>query len=254
MPVNFELWLTVLAGGTGVLCLLDRYLCAPRRDADTNALWADFAKASFPIFILVLCIRSFLVEPFRIPSASLEPSLLTGDFILVSKFSYGLRLPVLHERVVPLWQPERGDIAVFRWPPDPSVHYVKRVIGLPGDRIDYVDKTLVINDQVVAQHLLAKEVNADEQGNLRSVVRYEEDLPNKKHWIYRRPGAKGQTFHDIIVPEGYYLMLGDNRDDSSDSRVWGLVPQQNLVGKAFLIWFSWDHVHWGVRWKRLGLI
>ena len=195
---------------------------------------------------IVLVLRSFLVEPFQIPSGSMKPTLEVGDFILVNKFAYGIRLPVLDRKVIEVGNPQRGDVMVFRYPSDPNVNYIKRVVGLPGDSVRYSqDKRLFINGQSVAEQFIA-----EEPGSLGSAMLYQEKLGSAEHQIrkemnrYRMmPGQEWQ------VPQGHYFMMGDNRDNSNDSRFWndpniprellGMVPDQNIVGKAFAVWLSW---------------
>jgi signal peptidase I len=194
----------------------------------------------------VLVLRSFLVEPFQIPSGSMKPTLDVGDFILVNKFSYGIRLPVLDEKIIQIGDPQRGDVMVFRYPSDPSVNYIKRVVGLPGDKIRYTsDKRLFVNGELVAKQLIGTE-----PGTLGSAELYNEQLGAVEHQIrqemsrYRAPPDNEWT-----VPAGHYFMMGDNRDNSNDSRYWddpnipkdelGMVPDKNIVGKAFAVWMSW---------------
>lgn len=220
----------------------------------------EYSRAFFPILLVVFLLRSFLFEPFRIPSGSLEPTLLMGDFILANKYDYGLRLPVIRHKLLNLGLPQRGDIIVFRWPPNPHYYFIKRVIGVPGDRIDYVNKVLVINGQQVLQTSLPTvpvEKNVPrESGEMMQVIEKQEDLFGVKHNIYQEPSKMGYNFQNINVPDGMYMVMGDNRDDSADSRYWGFVPEENIVGKAVLIWMSWDSfAPYGlkkIRWDRIG--
>lgn len=193
----------------------------------------EYAKSFFPVFFIVLILRSFLVEPFTIPSASMVPTLKIGDYILVNKFAYGLRLPVIGTKVVALDDPKRGDIMVFKFPENPKVNYIKRVIGLPGDRIRYENKMLLINGQVVPHELVAKLPPSAP----RTFV-YEEDLDGVRHQIQHMLERPSLRAKDWIVPEGHYFVMGDNRDNSNDSRGWGTVPDKNVVGKAFAIWMN----------------
>lgn len=214
----------------------------------------EYARSFFPIFLIVLVLRAFLVEPFRIPSGSMMPTLLVGDFILVNKFAWGLRLPITKDKVVALGEPKRGDVAVFRWPPNPKLDYIKRVIGVPGDRIRYQNKTLYINGEQVGVKALGP--YTPEGSGMRATGSYEatEQLGDVAHSVLINPmypdfgpscGFLGHR--EITVPAGHYFMMGDNRDDSNDGRCWGLVPEENLVGKAFMIWMSWD-------WQRTGIV
>ena len=192
--------------------------------------------------------RSFLIEPFRIPSGSLEPTLLVGDFVAVNKFAYGFRLPVLEKKVVSIADPKTGDIAVFRWPPDPSYDYIKRVIGVPGDKISYHNKVLTINGQEAKQTFVGY---ALDEYSEKSVSQYTENLQGVVHDIFVRTDAPSVDF-DLVVPEGNYFMMGDNRDDSADSRFFGFVPDANLRGKAFLVWLSWNGKIDRLRWSKMG--
>jgi signal peptidase I len=196
-------------------------------------------------------LRSFVAEPFRIPSGSMMPTLLVGDFILVNKFAYGLRLPVLDTKIVAIGEPQRGDVVVFRYPEDPSVDYIKRVVGVPGDRVAYRNKILYINGQAMAQTPIGSYVGVGSGVSSSGADLREEDLVGVRHRILVRPGANGVE-GEMVIPEGHYFMMGDNRDNSKDSRYFGPVPEGNLVGKAFMIWMNWDGAAGGVDWKRLG--
>jgi signal peptidase I len=198
------------------------------------------------VLAIVLVLRSFLVEPFQIPSGSMKPTLEVGDFILVNKFAYGIRLPVLDTKIIEVDDPQRGDVMVFRYPSDPNINYIKRVVGLAGDQIRYTsDKRLFVNGQPVAEKLLG-----EEPGSLGSAALYEERLGSIEHLIRKEMNRyRIEAGREWVVPQGYYFMMGDNRDNSNDSRYWndpaiprrllGMVPDQNIVGKAFAIWMSW---------------
>lgn len=258
MHFNFELILFYATLITGLIALFDMlFLARHRRVAASQKtvkmpVIIDYARSFFPVLLIVFILRSFLYEPFRIPSGSLEPTLLTGDFILVNKYHYGLRLPVIHEKLSQGNVINRGDIIVFRWPPDTSVDFIKRVIGVPGDRISYVGKELLVNGQHIPQTLLQKNKAMNEEGMEWQPEEKIEDLFGIKHHIYIDPQKNTQDYHDIIVPEGMYFVMGDNRDNSADSRYWGFVPDQNIIGKAVRVWMSWNNHSWGVRWNRLG--
>lgn len=260
---------------SGILWLIDARIYAPKREASLENLpetataaereaagdmawWADLARSMFPVFLIVLLLRSFLVEPFRIPSGSMMPTLLVGDFILVNKYAYGLRLPVLNSKILDIGEPQRGDAVVFRYPLEPSTPYIKRVIGLPGDEIVYhqLKKNLYINGEQVPQQFLDIYQGYGEGSGMTGAERLEESLPGGvKHDILIRrnqlmhPSMLQNPVYKIKVPEGHYFVLGDNRDNSRDSRFWGTVPEENLIGKAFLIWMNWDD---GISWERLG--
>ena len=196
------------------------------------------AREFFPILLLVFVIRTFLIEPFKIPSGSMMPTLIAGDFIAVNKFAYGLRLPVFNKLIYKIGSPQRGDVFVFHYPKDPSIDYIKRVIGVPGDTIRYESKKLFINNQELSQSYLGEyqyQLNADLSLKAKEFL---ETNNNLSHSI---------LIHDIpsetiefTVPEGHYFAMGDNRDNSSDSRVWGFVPDHLLVGKAFVIWLNFN--------------
>lgn len=266
MTLNFPLLLVIAVAVCGVLALVDLVLFAPRRRAAISAyegsvseadpevleklnkepVLVEYGKSFFPVLFIVLVLRSFLVEPFQIPSGSMKPTLEVGDFILVNKFAYGIRLPVLDTKVIPVGDPQRGDVMVFRYPSDPNINYIKRVVGVPGDTIRYTsDKRLYINDQAVAESLVG-----EEPGTLGSVTLYQEKLGAVEHMIRKEmtrfriePGKQWK------VPADHYFMMGDNRDNSNDSRYWndpkipkdllGMVPDRNIVGKAFAVWMSW---------------
>ena len=253
MSFDFELILTLAVIISGIIYLIDVLAFAKKRVKDAKPpVVIEYARSFFPILLIVLILRSFLAEPFRIPSGSDKPTLLVGDFILVNKFDYGVRLPVLHTKIINIDEPQRGDIAVFRPPFDASVDYIKRIIGMPGDRISYINKTLYVNGKEIPQTLLGETTDSDNDGRPSWPVQIkEEDLLGIKHKIYVRPDVPAQDF-SVTVPAGHYFVLGDNRDDSNDSRYWGFVPEQNLVGKAIYIWFSWDNENTKVRWSRIG--
>ena len=196
------------------------------------------AKEFFPILLLVFVIRTFIVEPFKIPSGSMMPTIIAGDFIAVNKFSYGLRLPVFNKLIFETGSPQRGDVFVFHYPKDPSIDYIKRVIGLPGDNIKYENKKLFVNDVEVSQTYTSIYKYSLKQDLEVSAKEFVEDHGDYSHSI---------LIHDIpsesvefVVPDGHYFAMGDNRDNSSDSRVWGFVPDELLVGKAFVIWLNFS--------------
>ncbi|MBI3187790.1 MAG: signal peptidase I [Gammaproteobacteria bacterium] len=206
----------------------------------------EYAKSFFPVLLVVFLLRGFLVEPFRIPSGSMIPSLYIGDFILVNKFAYGVRLPLLGDKVYEVKDPQRGDVVVFRYPRDPSVDYIKRVIGLPGDHIAYYNKVLYVNDKPVTRAFVDKYQGP---GETSIAEEYVEDLDGVKHSMLLIPERQGNNA-EYIVPDGHYFMMGDNRDNSNDSRYWGVVPDKYLVGKAFMIWMNFSD--WNVQWRRIG--
>ncbi|MFC4258338.1 signal peptidase I [Marinobacter lacisalsi] len=277
MDINFPLILVVLTFATGIIWLGDRLFLRPRREAawqesggavaasgsdgsGSSAVPADeeeqagppepylveLSRSFFPVLAIVLVLRSFLVEPFQIPSGSMLPTLEVGDFILVNKYAYGLRLPVAGTKIVDIGDPERGDIMVFRYPVDGETNYIKRVVGLPGDRIRYRNKTLYVNGEEVPTRFVAR---------LPPLVMLEEQLGDVEHMIYRDTrNRSGAGENEWVVPDGHYFMMGDNRDNSKDSRFWGMVPDEMVVGKAFLIWMQWPSLTSLPSFDRVGPI
>lgn len=250
--MNFETFLTLAVLVTGVVWLADRLIWAKRRPEGEQGNWAvEAARSFFPVFLAVLVLRAFIFEPFRIPSKSMVPTLLVGDFVLVSKFSYGLRLPVTHTKIVPIGEPERGDVVVFRYPRDPSVDYIKRIVGLPGDTITYRNEQLFVNGKPVPKKSLGLYDGPDADLYNRMQL-FLEHLPGAKaHRMLHVIGRQGPQV-SVTVPKGKYFAMGDNRDNSADSRIWGFVPEHNLVGKAFMVWLSVDFSDWDFRWARIG--
>jgi signal peptidase I len=256
MDFDFSFFLVIATLVTGVVW--GSYLLylkqAQREFNEADEPWyVEYARSFFPVVLIVLLLRSFLVEPFRIPSGSMMPTLLVGDFILVNKFTYGIRLPVLHHKIIELNEPKRGDIVVFRYPKDPSVDYIKRVIGLPGDRVAYYQKKLYINDQPINQVPLGAYQGTREEDSSDNIEHLLENLTTVEHSILvnqGQPSLEGV----YTVPAGHYFVMGDNRDNSNDSRYWGTVPEANLVGKAFFIWMSWDLQQGGIVFNRIGTV
>lgn len=256
MDYDFSFFLVAATFVTGIIWggyLFYLKLSKRQYEDVKEPLLVEYARSFFPIVLIVLLLRSFLVEPFRIPSGSMMPTLLIGDFILVNKFSYGIRLPVLNTKVIDIDEPERGDIVVFRYPKDPTVDYIKRVIGLPGDRIAYYNKKVYVNGKLAKQVSLGRYQGVGQGANMSGAEHLLEDLQGVEHSILISrglPSVEGV----YVVPAGHYFVMGDNRDNSNDSRYWGTVPEQNLVGKAFFIWMSWDWQHKGVGFDRIGTI
>ena len=249
---DVPLLLTSLTILTGLLYLLDLFYFAKKRGATEDMPWLfDCAKSFFPIFLIVLLIRSLLIQPYRVPTGSLEPTIMPGDFIIVNQYAYGLRLPVLNKKIMEIGAPKRGDIALFRYPSDPNVIFVKRVIGLPGDHISYRNKTLNINGEIAQQTDLGMDLEVG-RGLYLPVQLKTEMLGEISHRIFIKPNYREFEEFDIIIPVESYFMMGDNRDNSNDSREWGVVPEKNFIGKAVGIWMSWDHPNKTVRWKRIG--
>ena len=264
MRFDFPTLIVVLVFVTGIIWAFDAAVLARRRragtrrseDASEAAVAArpsrivEYSKSFFPVFLIVLVLRSFIVEPFRIPSNSMMPTLLTGDFILVNKFDYGIRLPVVDTKIVDVGLPERGDVVVFRFPNDPATPFIKRVVGVPGDRIGYHDKVLYVNDEPMDQSPVGRYVGFGSGAVMSGASLRLERLAGVDHHILVQPGAYSVR-GEAVVPEGHYFVLGDNRDNSRDSRYWGTVSEDLLIGKAFRIWMNWDFGH-GIDWKRIG--
>ena len=251
--MSFALFLLLLLVVTGLVWLLDKYVLRARRSKEARQpWWVEYSISFFPVILVVFLLRSFLVEPFKIPSGSMIPTLLIGDFILVNKFTYGIRLPVANVKVIDIGEPKRGDVMVFRFPEDTSLDYIKRVVGLPGDRVEYHGKRLSINGQPVptrqVEDYLARE-------RMQYSRRFLEKLDGAEHEILIEDDAPAAVTHSrafpmagncnyntsgfaCTVPAGHYFVMGDNRDNSSDSRVWGFVPDRNIVGRAFFIWLN----------------
>ena len=251
--MNFALFLLILLVVTGGVWLLDKLVLRKGRARDgKQPWWVEYSISFFPVILIVFLLRSFLVEPFKIPSSSRVPTLLVGDFILVNKYVYGIRLPVANRKLIALASPERGDVMVFRFPEDPSLDYIKRVIGLPGDRVEYRNKRLSINGAAVplrqVDDYLSKERMQFSRRYVETVngteheILLDEDAPASVMPARAFPFAGNCNYNNsglaCTVPAGHYFVMGDNRDNSSDSRVWGFVPDENIVGKAFFIWLN----------------
>lgn len=267
--MNFALIMFLLLVLTGGIWALDALVLRKRREArlpDATAAreparepwWVEYSKSFFPVILIVFLLRSFLVEPFKIPSGSMLPTLLVGDFILVNKYTYGIRLPVINVKVMDVNAPKRGEVMVFRFPENPSLDYIKRVVGTPGDEVVYRNRRLTINGREVPVKRTG-DYNYVENGiRFVSAERYTEKLNAHEHAILIRPdagpfpvsavhmfpGRDNCAYNEegfrCKVPQGHYFMMGDNRDSSDDSRYWGFVPEANIVGKAFLIWWNFD--------------
>ena len=255
--MNFALILFILLLVSGALWALDHFVASKRRSVGAKSpWWVEYGASFFPVILVVFCLRSFVVEPFKIPSGSMIPTLLVGDFILVNKWIYGIRLPVINKKIIANHEPQRGDVVVFRYPVDPRIDYIKRVVGLPGDVVSYGHHELRLNGQPVARTPLG---DGYDEERIRYMDQFAEKLGEVEHRIQHEKGA-GQSFHPITVfpyreacsysaegvtctvPPGHYFVMGDNRDNSQDSRYWGFVPDENLVGRAFFIWMNFGNL------------
>jgi len=303
--MNFALILFLLTAGTGLVALFDRLVLLPRRRqaaarvlrdldarssnaqatgagaadraaAEERALrppsWVEYSASFFPVLLIVFLLRSFLAEPFKIPSSSMRPTLEVGDFILVNKFSYGIRLPILEQKIVPLGSPARGDVVVFRYPVNPSQDFIKRVIGVGGDTVTYRDKKLTVNGKPLPQSadgtyswLEGMRFETTERFGEKTDAgtgarEYDVAVNPQAPAVFPQnvrtfPGRENCEYNErgftCRVPQGQYFVMGDNRDFSDDSRYWGFVPDENLRGKAFFIWFNWDDIT-SLAFKRVG--
>jgi len=278
MTIDFPLILVILVFGTGLIWACDAAFLAPGRrravtalrgqfpdwenagspqaskyqtkakESSTEPLFVEYAKSFFPVLFVVFVLRSFLVEPFQIPSSSMVPTLQVGDYILVNKFTYGIRLPVIRTKVFDLNQPERGDVMVFFPPHMNDTYFIKRVVGLPGDRVSYHNKLLTVNGEAVVQEHMA----TLPQGSARYQLSLEA-LGESNHLTQTNDLRPARDF-SVVVKPGHYFMMGDNRDNSSDSRVWGQVPERDIVGKAFAVWMHWDSLFSVPSFSRVGSI
>ena len=237
----FALFMLTILAITGFIWLLDILVLRKRRPAGAEEpMLVEYSKSFFPVILVVFLIRSFIVEPFKIPSGSMMPTLLAGDFILVNKFAYGLRVPILNNTFFEIGHPQRGDVFVFHYPPDPSIDYIKRVVGVPGDKIAYRDKQLYVNGKKLDVEFADDYQYVGSGLNMVYAKRYREELGGKKHDILIEEDTI-VVDAEVEVPPGHYFAMGDNRDNSRDSRVWGFVPENNLVGRAFFIWWNFDN-------------
>jgi signal peptidase I len=261
LDVNFALVLFILLIATGVPWAIERFYARSRRAPDApEPFWVEYGASFFPVVLIVFGLRSFVVEPFQIPSGSMTPTLLEGDFILVNKYNYGIRLPLLDKKIIDIGEPQRGDVMVFHYPLNPTENYIKRVVGLPGDRVEYINKRLTINGEVVATDEAGTYLHTDRLyyspqylenlGGVEHNILNEREVPPYVSQIMNYPYRENCTYTidgvRCTVPAGHYFMMGDNRDGSSDSRVWGFVPDENIVGRAFFIWFNFKDL------KRVG--
>lgn len=264
--MNFPLIMLILLIITGSLSLLDRFVLSRRRAPEAQGpWWIEYPKSFFPVILIVFFLRSFLVEPFKIPSGSMIPTLLVGDFILVNKYTYGIRLPVINLKIVDVNEPKRGEVMVFRYPENPSMDYIKRVVGVPGDTVTYRNKQMIINGVPVKMEADGEYTYVESGLTYIYSRRLTESLGSHDYKILINPEVpdiqltgvrpfphRENCMYDddgftCKVPAGNYFTMGDNRDSSSDSRYWGFVPERNIVGKAFMIWWNFNDL------SRIGL-
>ncbi len=252
--MKFEEILVIATLVTGVIWMFDIIWFSKKRKPRQKEFFViEYSKSFFPVLLLVLLLRSFAFEPFRIPTGSMKPTLLEGDFILVNKFRYGLRLPISSSKFFSISKPERGDVIVFRHASGKDL--IKRVVGVSGDRIQYINEKLYINEKEVKQAYSGNTVDIDVSGFVAPVELYKEVLdPQVTHDIYLHQNKNvnyGYKFTDVKVPQNSYFVMGDNRNNSEDSRFWGFVDDKDLLGVAVATWMSWDGHHNDVRWERI---
>lgn len=258
LSLDLPFILVVLTLLTGIIWLIDKKCFEQKRKAakKKEPWWVDYSRSFFPVFLAVLVIRSFIFQIYRVPTGSLVPTVLPGDFIFSTQFSYGLKLPITGATILPLGHPTRGEIAIFPAPPNPKITYIKRIIGVPGDHIIYKNHQLTINGRKIQQKIIGPMpyiTNYPGDRNFQGQLR-EEYLPNgKTHQILVNPSRSEDTAsYNFRVPKGYYFAMGDDRDDSADSRMWGFVPANTFQAKGQFILFSWDPIKHRVRWSRIG--
>jgi signal peptidase I len=275
MGIYFEWALFVITLTSGIIYFIDQRYFYKKRLALARAgiagfdqlpkkeqlelvrapLLGEWSRSLFVVFLAVFLIRSFLIEPYIVPSGSMLPTIQLDDFILVNKFAYGVHLPFTGTVIIPVHTPKTGDIAVFKNPTNPQVSFIKTIIGVPGDRISYINKKLYINNKPVLQKFITDTLEPG-NANLTSIMvkEYQSELGGKTHYIYNTPAVSSTDFKNLLVPKDSYFVMGDNRDNSDDSRIWGFVPQKNLTGRAWLIFLSWDAVNHKIRFKRIGMV
>jgi len=251
---------------TGSIWLIDGLIKSKIRAKDSGEpVLVEMARSFFPVILIVFLLRSFLYEPFKIPSGSMEPTLLVGDFILVNKYTFGVRVPVINKKIMDVNLPQRGDVMVFRYPINPGRDYIKRVVGIPGDTVTYQNKQLIINGKAVKQEKAGIFTQINQRLEMRQFEVFKESLSDKPHtmmvdskaaafnlggvfskFAYKNNCAYNEDGFSCTVPPGNYFMMGDSRDNSEDGRYWGFVPEENIVGKAVLVWMNFSAI------KRVG--
>lgn len=262
MNANFLTILFCATVFTGIIALIDKYYWQPKRVAAGVAKQpkiAEYCRSFFSVLFIVLFIRSFIGQIFVVPTGSLEPTIMPKAFILVNQFSYGIKLPLFETKIIPIGEPKVGDIALFHSPIVPNMDLIKRVIGVPGDKISYVNKVLYVNGKEAKQKFVGYTTDTNGGSNTWTVKIMQENLDGVKHNIYvcmpksgNCPGENVNTdFRNLVVPKGEYFMMGDNRDDSDDGRFWGFVPEKNFMGKGWRVIFSWNSVANKIRWDQV---
>lgn len=233
--------------------LSDEERLARRELALRQPVLSEYAYSFFPVLLVILLVRSFIAEPFKIPSGSMMPTVVVGDFILVNKFTYGLRLPVLNNKIWSNKEPQRGDVIVFRYPPKPALNYIKRVVGVAGDEVRYENKTLFVNGVQVPSTYVGPYTGPSEPGgrSMASGQVFDETLGAAPHRMMNLANSASMGDGSWRVPQGYYFVMGDSRDNSEDSRFWGFVPEENLVGEAMVVWMNWSG---GIDFGRIGTV
>jgi len=239
----------------GIVALVD-WLLQRRKDIPKQerkySIFVEYARSFFPVLLIVLILRAFLFQPYRVPTGSLEPTVIPGDLIFVTQYNYGVKIPIWDKTIIKVGEPKRGQIALFRWPVNPKLTFVKRVIGLPGDHISYVNKVFTINGKTATQTAAGDFDEIVDGGSTRPTKLFLEDLEGTKHYIIVDPKIPAQNFKDLVVPKGMYFMVGDNRDDSDDSRSWGFVRASTFIGQAVFVWFNIQFNPLHIRWNRIG--
>jgi signal peptidase I len=271
--MNFALILFLATIVTGAVALADRLVFAKQRAPGAREpWWIEYPKSFFPVLLIVFLLRSFVAEPFKIPSSSMRPTLVVGDFILVNKFTYGLRLPIVEQKVIPIADPKRGDVVVFRYPVNPAQDFIKRVVGVGGDEVVYRDKKLTVNGEPLPQRSAGSysyveglrfetterlQETADTGAGPReyTIAQNPQAQPVYPQNVRPFPGRQNCDYNErgfvCRVPAGQYFMMGDNRDNSDDSRYWGFVPDDHIRGRAFFVWFNWDDIS-SFAFQRIG--
>lgn len=276
MNIDFSFWLLVLTVASGIITAIDKFKFEPKRLSSVSdkiqhmnkkeyhkfiqqnnhlkaPLLAEYSRSLFSVFLIIFILRAFIIGNFFIPSASMNPTLFSGDFILVNKMAYGIRSPLNNNIWIDIGNPKRGDIAVFQFPVNRDINFIKRVVGIPGDIISYQDKKLTING-IPAMYIYYSSQQITDDRSTTYTENVELFAAGHQHQINITNNSYSEDFTNLVVPENMYFVMGDNRDNSEDSRYWGFVSKDYLLGKAFFIWFSWNNENKSVRWDQIGQI